>query len=169
MGNKKYRRDKCQVNVITGVLRLIKRKVPVLLIWQSKGKVMKVGSENVSKWYEDLEPDLKNDLRAKMVQDIVMMNNNSEEIIVNAESIPDGVKAKSVFKDLRSSSASSLPRLPFPLSLMSKKQKVKFICDRIAEEARAAGVKLSYGSESWRPSFWPETTGAWTNLNQTLS
>ena len=73
MGKKK-RKDKSQVNVITAVLRLLKKKMPALLVWQSKGRVMKIGSENLCKWYDELEPGLKSDLRGRMVQDIVSMN-----------------------------------------------------------------------------------------------
>jgi hypothetical protein len=62
-----------------------------------------------------------------------------------------------------------LPPLPFPLSLMSKKEKVSYICNLVSAEAKDQKVKAVYGSAAWQPSFWLEHAWSWTNLNQTLS
>ena len=164
---KKFRKDKCQVELITDVLRLVKKKVPVMLLWHNKGELSKVGTGNMCKWYNELDADIQKDLQASMVQDIIDMNNGTEELIVNEESLPDKVRASSIFQGL-SYDASSLPRLPFPLSIMSKKQKSKYISDRIAQEARSAGVKLVYGAENFRPTFWPEDVWSWSNMRKTL-
>ena len=119
------------------------------------------------KWYENLGVDLRNDLRNCMVKDIVEMNNKTEGLIVNEEGLPDKVRASSLFQDI-APPVSSLPRLPFPLSIMSKKQKSKYISDRIAQEARSAGVKLVYGAAICRPTFWPEEVWSWSNMKKTL-
>ena len=91
---KKFRRDKCQIDMITGVLRLIKKKVPVMLVWQSKGEVQKIGTGNMCKWFENLGVDLKNDLRNCMVKDIVEMNNKTDGLIVNEEGLQEECRAK---------------------------------------------------------------------------
>ena len=165
---KKGRKEKCQVSLISGVLRLIKNKVPCMLIWSLKGKVTKVGTGNLCKWFDDLPDVSKQEITASMVKDVVNMNDEAEELFMNVDNVPDATRASCLFKSL-ATPVSSLPRLPFRLSIMNKKQKSKFVCDRISEEARVAGVTLIYGSDDWKPSFWPESVWAWNNLKQTLS
>lgn len=104
---------------------------------------------------------------SRMVQDIKSMNDDEEVLAENVPNTNDSERAVSILKNL--SPLSELPRLPFPLSLMNKRQKIKYLSDRIFEEARVAGVPaVIYGSKSWKPQFWLDDIWAWQNLTKPL-
>ena len=163
---KKDRKEKCKLKLIAGVLQLIKKKVPVMLLWLNQGEMQKIGTRNILDWFDSLDDEVKGDLRSRMVQDIISMNANREVMTENNQNINDAENAVSILKDM--SSLTELPRLPYPLSLMNKRQKIKYLSDRIFEEARVAGVQVIYGSKSWKPQFWLDDVWAWHNLTKPL-
>ena len=168
MGKKerKNRRERCQLKLISGVLKMINKKVPIMLLWQNKGEIQKIGTRNMLNWYDGLDEEVKQGLRSCMVEDIIRLNQNKEEMAEKDKS-KESEKAALILKSL--SPASELSCLPFPLSLMNKKQKTKFLSERIFVEAGIAGVPVVYGSPFWRPSFWQEDVWAWQNLSKPLS
>ena len=163
---KKDRKEKCQLKLITGVLQLIKKKVPVMLLWLNQGEMQKIGTRNILDWFDSLDDEVKGDLSSRMVQDIISMNANREVMAENNQNINDAEKAVRILKNM--SSLTELPRLPYPLSLMNKRQKIKYLSDRIFEEAKVAGVQVIYGSKSWKPQFWLDDVWAWHNLTKPL-
>merc|ERR1719309_259287 len=58
-----------------------------------------------------------------------------------------------------------LKRLPVPLSLMNKKEKMKYLSDQIHQEVREKDdpVRFVYGTPNCKPSFWPEDVWVWEN------
>ena len=58
-----------------------------------------------------------------------------------------------------------LKALPYPLSLMSKREKVRYVTDQAMVEAREKHnnpfIKLDFGNPDFRPSFWLEDDWPW--------
>ena len=167
---RKEKREKAEIHLISGCLRLISKNVPALIVWQHKGQLKKFGTSNMAEWFDNLDEDTKLQLSSDMVLDMKNLVGKEEELIQNPENFPLSARASSIFKSLTNPShASGLPELPFPLTLMSKKQKVKYLSDQIASEAKKDKARVVYGSENWRPSLWLESDWSWVNLKQPLS
>ena len=162
----KQNKNKSSVNLVDAVLRLLGKNVPTLAIWESKGELVWLGSADMSKWLTDLDDDLKEDLRSKLVSDMVKLSNNEEELLANVDHVPVKTRASLIFKSLtKAKHSSGTQLLPFPLSLSNKRQKLKYISDLIRLESKEKKVKLVYGSEECKPSFWLEHLWCWKNLN----
>ena len=171
MGKKKNKSNS-EVNLIASVLRLQQKNVPALMIWQHQGELKKFGTGQMSKWYDDLDLVTKQSLSSCMVTDMKNLSTGSEEeeLLMNDENISYKVRASAIYSSLvKKPSGEGLPRLPFPLSLMSKKQKVQYICNRIAAEAKVMDVKVVYGCDGWKPSFWLEHIWSWSSVKRTLN
>ena len=97
---KKDRKEKCKLKLIAGVLQLIKKKVPVMLLWLNQGEMQKIGTRNILDWFDSLDDEVKGDLRSRMVQDIISMNANREVMTENNQNINDAEKAVSILKDM---------------------------------------------------------------------
>ena len=54
MGKKDIKAN-CEVNLITWILRLLGKNTPVLALWQHKGELKKIGSKNMSSWFDNLD------------------------------------------------------------------------------------------------------------------
>ena len=80
------------------VLRLLGKNVPTLAIWESKGELVWLGSAEMSKWLTDLDDGLKEDLRSRMVSDMVKLSNNEEELLTNVDHVPVKTRAPLIFK-----------------------------------------------------------------------
>ena len=166
---KKQNKTICGENLVTAILKMLHKNVPVLTFWEHKGELIHLGSSSMSKWFDDFEDVIKQDLRSRMVSDIVNLSNNTEELLVDHENVPDKVRASCLYKSLTNHvHPSGTQPLPFPLSLMSKKEKSKYLCDLIRAEAKERKTKLVYGSEICRPSFWLEDEWSWTNVKKSL-
>ena len=165
----KQRKSKAEVNVIGDILRLIKKNVPVLFLWMHKGELKKIGTHNMLDWFESLPENSKKQLSSDMVRDLMAMNNQTEELLLNPDNIPASARASTLYKSVTEVAHSSgIPELPWPLTLMSKKQLVKYVSDLCADEAKKDGARLIYGGEVWRPSFWLEELWSWSHLKTGL-
>jgi len=156
----------CQVKLINAALRLLDKNIPVLVFWQHDGELRKIGSKKMSDWYDDLESETKAALANEMVKDMIRLNDREEDLISNPDDIPFQDRACALLKSL--SNPTGIPELPCPLSLMSQKEKTKYLSDMISVEAKKDKVKLVFGSSEWRPSFWQEDLWEWTTLDQAL-
>ena len=165
---KKQNKDNCVVNFVSSLLSLLQKNVPVLALWEQKGELKHLGTTEMSDWFEKLDVDTKQRLKSSMVEDMINLTNNNEDLKLNPGNIPDHVRASSLYKSLINH-PSEMPTLPFPLSVMSKKEKSKYLCDLIASEAKDKKIKVVYGSEICKPSFWLEDDWSWSNLKQTLT
>ena len=162
----------CEISLISALLRLIKRNVPALLIWSHKGTVKQVGSQCLSEWFNGLDDATLNNLRTKMVEDVINISEKQEDLLVDCDDVPDKVKASSVYKNIIQSPGrdpSGVDLLPYPLHLMSKKDMMTYLSKMIRDEAGVSRKKTVYGSSDFVPSFWLEGDWAWSNLKQALS
>ena len=156
-------------NLVAAVLRCLDKNIPVLMVWEFKGQLIHLGSSAMSGWFDSLDDALKEDLRMKMVGDVKNLMNGMEELLVNEEHISDKVKASCIYKSLTNPGhPSGIPLLPFPLEYMNKKEKAKYVCELIQSEATRKKIRLKYGEESCRPSFWLEEDWSWENLKESL-
>ena len=166
---KKQRKEKAELNVIGNILRLIRNNVPVLFLWMNRGELKKIGTHNMLEWFESLQDESKEQLSAEMVRDLMGLNNNTEDLLLNPDNVPVKARASTLYKSVTQVSHSSgIPQLPWPLTLMSKKQLVKYVSDLCANEAKQDGARLIYGGEDWRPSFWLEELWNWSQLKTGL-
>jgi hypothetical protein len=69
--------QECEVRLIGDVLRLVKKNVPVLLVWQNKGELKHLGTGNMSDWLTTLGNDVREDLSGRMVEDMLGLNNKT--------------------------------------------------------------------------------------------
>ena len=155
--------------MINAVLRLLDKNIPVLVFWQHNGELKKIGSKKMSDWYDSLESETRLALASEMVKDMIRLNDGEEDLISNPDDIPFQDRACALFKSLTNpTNQSGIPELPCPLSLMSQKEKAKYISDMVSSEAKKDKFKLMFGSEEWRPSFWQEDLWEWTTLDRAL-
>ena len=156
-------------HLVAAVMRLMDKNIPVLVFWEHKGQLKNLGTSAMSKWFADLDDIVKTNLTNQMVLDLQSLIEGNEELLDNNENVPDKVKASCVYKSVTNPvHPSGVPLLPFPLSLMNKKEKCKFLCDVIRSEAKEKKVKFQYGEESCKPSFWLEQVWSWKNLKESL-
>ena len=156
-------------HLVSAVMRLMDKNIPVLVFWEHKGHLKNLGSTAMSKWFADLEDNVKKDLRTQMVTDLQSLINGTEELLDQNENLPDKVKASCVYKSVTNPAhPSGVPLLPFPLAVMNKKEKGKYLCDLIRSEARDKKLKFQYGDQGSRPSFWLEEDWSWSNLKESL-
>ena len=170
----KARIKNAELSLVKSVLRVAHKNVPVLVLWQHNGELTELGTGKMADWFKNhVDENTKDQLKVNMVEGMVNLSDKSDHLILNEKSFPLTAKASSIFKSLGNTSSESaltgIPKLCFPLSLMSKKQILKFISSQIASEARKDQVRVLYGSEEWRPSFWLENDWKWINLKQPLS
>ena len=167
---KKQNKKSCCLNLVTAVIKLMKKNVPSLTFFEFKGELKLVGSCSMSRWFKDLSEDLKEDLRLRMVSDIVNISDKGEELLINTENVPETVSATNLFKSLTEAvhPASGVRPLPFPLSLMSKKEKGRYVNHLIKADSKEKKAKIEYGAENCRPEFWLEEIWSWSSLKKSL-
>ena len=168
---KNEEKDNAEINLVSCILRLINKKVPILAFWQHKGELKKIGTSNMDQWFEELDDETKNQLRTSMGKDLFSLGDGTEDHALNPESIPLKVRASRIYRSMTTSTMhhSGIPELPFPLSLMSQKEKSEYIRDLIRAEAKRDKARVIYGYEEWRPSFWLEERWNWANIKQPIS
>ena len=163
----------CEINVISALLRLLKKNVPALVIWNYKGSVKHIGSEHLTDWFKNLDETTAKALKTKMVEDVINIGKNREHLVMDSEDVPDQLKATSLYKNLTEEShvqhPSGIPLLPYPLLLMSRKDLITYITRMMRREAEACQKKLVFGSNNFIPSCWMESDWPWVNLKQSLS
>ena len=151
------------VSLIKAFLKVLKKdSVPAGLIWYQQGEVRKVGTQNVAKWMETLDQDV---LEEAMIEDKDSLINGDEPLVTGDE---DGAVDKMLATNLsqRFKNRFKLEKLPVPLSLMSKREKVKYVSDQIWREHRDKQVqeRMVYGKPGCRPSFWPQDYCPWESF-----
>ena len=140
------------VSLIKAVLKLLKKNVPVAAVWYQGGQLRKLGSQNLAKWLESLDESV---LLNAMDSDEESLQNGDEPLVCNDD------EDETCEKIMASHRQTELKRLPCPLSLMSKREKVKYISDEIYNESRDRHVRMIYGHPACKPTFWPQESWAW--------
>eukprot|EP00092_Neocalanus_flemingeri_P008314 GFUD01008964.1.p1 GENE.GFUD01008964.1~~GFUD01008964.1.p1 ORF type:complete len:627 (+),score=139.19 GFUD01008964.1:53-1933(+) len=168
---KKQNKENGQVNLVSAMLALLQKNVPVLSFWEHKGELKHLGPSFMADWFNNLDDVLKENLKASMAMDMINISNDSESLSINPNNVPEKVRASAIYKTLVNDNThpSGTPYLPYPLSLMSKKEKAKYLCSIITSEAKDQKKKMIYGAENFRPSFWLENLWSWSNLKQSLT
>ena len=165
---KKQNEEVSGVNLVSAILRLLDKNVPVLAFWVHKGELKKLGTQLMSDWFDELDDVEKHNLKSSMVQDMINLSNNRDPLL-NEDDVPVKVRASSIYKSLTDPvHPSGTPLLPFPLTLMSKKEMAKYISDMIRSDAKDHQKTVVYGSENYRPSFWLEEDWSWSNMKTSV-
>ena len=158
------------VTLIKAFLKVLKRNIPVCIVWYQGGEVRKIGSQNLAKWMENLDQSM---LEKAMELDVESLINGDEPLVFgnDEDETFDKILATSLLQN--DVVKTDLQRLPFPLTLMSKKEKTKYISEHIWQEHRekqqTLHVRLNYGNPECRPSFWPQEEWAWEKCNISFS
>ena len=168
---KTQNRRQCEQNMICSLLKLLKKNIPGLLLWEHKGQLRHLGSTAMSKWFEELDEDIKKNIQEMMVEDTINISENKETLLNYPDTIPDTIRASSLYSNITSPPvhSSGVPLLPFPLEYLSKKELVKYLSTLIRSEAKIKEKKVVFGSSDFVPSFWMENVWSWGNLKQALS
>merc|ERR1712086_731498 len=130
------------VSLIKAFLKVLKRNIPVALVWYQRGSVRKIGSQNLAKWMESLDQSL---LHNAMESDLESLINGDEPLVIDNDEdeasdkllVEQGDKLLATKLLHNEMTKADIPRLPFPLSLMNKKEKVRYVSHQIWEEHRA--------------------------------
>ena len=172
MVSSKVKQETAEINLISTGLNLLKNNVPMGAFWHRLGQVNFFGSSKTSSWFESLDSKLKDSLNDALVLDMQNMA-NEPLLAMNAESLSDRDTAIKISKSFDAQNpnihSSGLPLLSFPLSLMNKKQKLKYLASAISKEGKKSNVgKVSFGEEESKPFWWLEEMWSWSNVNQSL-
>ena len=126
---KTQNRRQCEQNMICSLLKLLKKNIPGLLLWEHKGQLRHLGSTAMSKWFEELDEDIKKNIQEMMVEDTINISENKETLLNYPDTIPDTIRASSLYSNITSPPvhSSGVPLLPFPLEYLSKKELVKYL------------------------------------------
>ena len=158
-----------QTKLITTILKLAKLRVPVSAVWFLEENMRITGTPNLEAYLSQLDQDslakaVKEDMKNFAKSD------NDEHILV--ELIPETVQAKQIFKKLLPVSR-DMDRLPFPLSMMNRREKVHWLTNEIHREQKEVSgrtsTKVKYGDPNLMPSFWLNEEWDWTLLTRNLS
>ena len=158
-----------QTKLITTILKLAKLRVPVSAVWFLEENMRITGTPNLEAYLYKLDQDslakaVKEDMKNFAESD------NDEHILV--ELIPETVQAKQIFKKLLPVSR-DMDRLPFPLSMMNRREKVHWLTNEIHREQKEVSgrtsTKVKYGDPNLMPSFWLNEEWDWTLLTRNLS
>ena len=154
---------RCEKKAISSVENLRQKNIPALLIWSHKGRIVSHGSKELSAWLNGICNLDKKNLNDKMCSEILNWD---------AVEKADKSSVNKIYSSIVDSSGLSHPSgiklLPFPLELMSKKQKLVYVSTAIREEAKINNIKVVYGSTDYVPSFWLEDVWSWENVKQPL-
>ena len=145
----KAKRERSEIIFIASGLNLVRQTIPLLALYTYRGDLKVIGTSKVSEWFERLDEDKKEDLKNSITSDIANISSNTEPLLSYPESMSDRDRTASISRVLDvNCRQSALPLLPFPLSLMNKRQKIKYLSEYMANEANSRRpVKFSYGAE----------------------
>ena len=141
------RSDERIVKLIKAFLKLLKRNIPIAIVWYQGGEVRKIGSQNLAKWMENLDKSI---LEKAMELDVESLINGDEPLVFGNDE--DEAYDKIIATNLLQTNIVKLEvkLLPFPLSLMSKKEKTKYLSEHIWQEHRekqqTMHVRLQFGN-----------------------
>ena len=158
--NPKRRLDNCLTKILDALPELTAANVSHHLVIHFEGHTQSYGTDHVKEVFErnkeDFEDALKNDA-LKLCSDKL-----DDEV---AETENPGNSKGEVYK-LRN--GTGLTRLPLPLSLMNRREKVTYlrylICHdrylRLGEDS----AKIKAGDKTWEARFWPNNFLKWSDL-----
>ena len=129
--------------LISVVFKLLKQNVPIAVIWYQAGEIKHFGSTNLIKCLESLDTMY---IKQMMELDEENLINGEEPVLnVGEEEVPAKVMATNLLKS-RVVRNKELDRLPFPLSLMSKKEKITYITLHFNKEKKETNKNNCYGN-----------------------
>lgn len=156
----------CEKNLIEASVRLITKNVPLLVVFQHKGVLMHYGTKEMCGWFNDIGESMKDDLKNRMIADMVQLVDGSQKIVLDGETIDDRVH--NIYNGLNNPHPSGLPLLPFPLHLMSMSNKREYVSKLIRLELDSKKIQLEYGNLSSKPSFWRDEEWNWSDVKESL-
>lgn len=161
------RKEENVIRVLKNMLQLMDKGNPAMFFWLDKGKMQYFGSKNTLDYFETkMDTTLKESIHTVMMADLL----NPDGASISPDIIPFNEQASALYKNLTAvNPLIEVPKLPCALSLMNKKQKIGYLSNLVVLEAKHDGVKrLIYGSDEWRPSFWPEHIWSWKQVQTRL-
>jgi len=165
-GRTTKRNEERFLSLIKSLLKVLKRNVPAGIIWYQGGKVRTLGTQNLVKWVENQDKETLEKVIELDQQSLI----NGDEPLMCDDDVSDETLAATLLQDQMASL--DISRLPYPLSLMNKKEKVKYIATHIYDEfchkQQDFHVKIIYGNPDFRPSFWPENLWTWENCKRSI-
>merc|ERR1712129_159999 len=145
-------------SLIKTSLKILKKNIPVVVVWYQDGQVRKIGSQNLAKWLENLDQSL---LHRAMELDEESLVNGDEPLVCEDEAVMAAHIVQNYVTKVEPQ------KLPFQLHLMSKKEKSKYLCELIRQEL--GDKQPVYGPPACRPSFWPQELWPWEEVKGTIS
>merc|ERR1712129_150597 len=139
-------------------LNILKKNIPLVVVWYQGGQVRKIGSQNLAKWLENLDQSL---LHKAMELDEECLVNGDEPLVCEEEATMAAHIVQNYVTKVEPQ------KLPFQLHLMSKKEKSKYLCELIRQDL--GKKQLVYGHPACRPSFWPQDFWPWEEVKGTIS
>jgi len=144
-------------SLIKTSLKILKKNIPVVVVWYQGGQVRKIGSQNLAKWLENLDQSL---LHRAMELDEESLVNGDEPLVCEEEAVMAAHIVQNYVTKVEPQ------KLPFQLHLMSKKEKSKYLCELIRQDL--GKKQLVYGHPACRPSFWPQELWPWEEVKGTI-
>ena len=145
---------------------MITKNVPMLVVFEHKGVLMHYGTKEMCGWFNDTGETMKDDVKNRMIADMVQLVDGSQKLVLDGETIDDRVH--NIYNGLKNPHPSGLPLLPFPLHLMSMRDKREYVSKLIRLELDSKKIQLEYGNISSKPSFWRDEEWNWSNVKESL-
>ena len=150
--------------LVTAINKLGKMMIPVAVLWYEDNSINVEGTEKLKQFLRQLKND---DIERAIKEEIFNFAGN-----VNAES-PMDTNVNVSDSQREQLSPFSPIKLPFPLSVMNRKQKMGWLAKEIFREqnTRTGSTKayVKYGDPRCKPSFWLSDEWDWTLCTINLS
>ena len=150
--------------LVTAINKLGKMMIPVAVLWYEDNSINVEGTEKLKQFLRQLKND---DIERAIKEEILNFAGN-----VNEES-PMDTNVNVSDSQREQLSPSSPIKLPFPLSVMNRKQKMGWLAKEILREqnTRTGSTKayVKYGDPRCKPSFWLSDEWDWTLCTINLS
>ena len=171
MPPKNFERDatRCQVQLISSLLRMAKMNMPVAAVWLHEDKPQVYGTRHLKRLLCDIEQvDVDNAIKLDVLN--LSSPDPDEPLLKDQNDAPDHNVAQ--FRN-SSESTSSPDLLPFPLSCMNRKEKFIWMTKEILRDQRRQSeevtTRVKYGDPNLVPSFWPNEEWDWGQLTRNFS
>ena len=147
--------------LVTAIDKLGQMMTPVAVLWYENNSINVEGTEKLKQFLKQLKKD---DIETAIKEDIFHF-----AVDVNAESPMD----TDADNQMEQQSPSSPIKLPFPLSVMNRKQKIVWLAKEILREQNtrtdSSKAYVKYGDPRCKPSFWLSDEWDWTLCKINLS
>merc|ERR1712129_306121 len=171
MRPKQMVREERIVTLFCDILRMLRKNVPIAAVWYHKGQMKIVGSKHLGNLFESLD---KTELEQTMILDEESLSCGLDPLwsLFNDENTSNERALASYFLQEKLAKT-ELKRLPYPVSLMSRKEKIKYISDHASNELRDKHqnphIGMHFGHPDFQPSFWLEDDWPWEECKMSLS